>query len=59
MREIRYSAEYPTNDRQLVIDWCIATYGNSTDLKGRWFPLGYTIQFENQADRDWFMLMWS
>lgn len=55
---IRYSAEFPNADYTEVIHWLKDNFGEPDLIKGRWFPLEFTIQFATKRDRDWFFLRW-
>lgn len=55
---IRYAVAWPPGySRNEVEDWCRELYGSS-GLFERWFPMDYTIQFRNKADRNWFLMRW-
>jgi hypothetical protein len=56
---IRYGVNWPTNVAQEeVIDWCNEHFG-PPGFTNRWMYLEYTVQFRQQADRNWFVLRWA
>ena len=45
-----------------LIRWCHDTFGAEASMAGssqRWLREFYCIRFQNEADRNWFLLKWT
>jgi hypothetical protein len=61
MSGLRYAARLPHSVSKVEVnEWCTETFGPSAGLtsNSRWFMLYYTIQFNEEKDRNWFILRW-